>query len=289
MTKLTKVDCKKRIIRTEWKPLKLSGWCKVFLVFEGRVPATSGPHTRSVEAKLLSNSMQRNRKLLTNKNRTDEQRNASEANRKAQFNKEIEVRTPLISIKQGNSWQQPSNSSLISIFCTKTKQYQPPQIQCYKKFQDLGEVVKTKLRLGYKIINDSNRSKNLISSTSGLFIFYRKECPSRLSVETKFHPTQETFKNKLIQTVNESKSNSNHPKDNPVAQTVQNERTASGQDTEKIFRKHLRRSRDVNADKEIRHRIQNRRDQGFGQRRRELEKEIDIERESSKQSINYWK
>ena len=47
-------------------------------------------------------------------------------------------------------------------------------------------------------------------------------------------PEMNAKQSKAIQTVNDSDINNNYPTDNPVAQTVQNEATASGQQTENV-------------------------------------------------------
>ena len=135
--------------------------------------------------------------------------------------------------------------------------------RCDKKFEDLVEEVNTKRRLGYKIIEDSdrpNKQKVLYQQTVHLL---EEKNPSNCSFETSLHPSsfnEEHLKkakrcksnmdyhcfayksngtqpamnaeqSNAAQAVNDSEINKNFPTDNPVAQTVQNGATASGQDT----------------------------------------------------------
>ena len=86
---LHKSQLQKHNIRTDLKPLKRTGRCKVFLDFDRRAAVTFGPPTRTVEGKLLSTLMRRVPKAPHKENQTNQQRNASEAERKvrAQFTK----------------------------------------------------------------------------------------------------------------------------------------------------------------------------------------------------------
>ena len=48
------------------------------------------------------------------------------------------------------------------------------------------------------------------------------------------HATSNEYRAKRHQAVNDSESNNNYPTDNPVAKTVQNWATVSGQETENV-------------------------------------------------------
>ena len=93
-------------------------------------------------------------------NQRNQQQQASEANRRVQFNKETEVRTLLKGNQQSKIEQQfrqqPGNSST-----THREEFQSAAQRYDKKFLDLVEEVNTKRRLGYKIIEDSDRPNQL--------------------------------------------------------------------------------------------------------------------------------
>ena len=90
-------------MRTNLKPLKRTGRCKVFLDIDRRAAVTIGLPTRTVEGKLLSNLLKRVPKAPHKENQMNQQRNASEAERKVrrvQFTKHFEELTSLKSNKQ---------------------------------------------------------------------------------------------------------------------------------------------------------------------------------------------
>ena len=147
----TKFNSKKDNMLTDLKPLKRTGRCKNFLDFYRRAAVTFGPPTRTLEGKLLSSLMKRVPKATPKENPTNQQRNASEAERKVrvQFTKHVEKLTSLKRNKQ--SKKQPSNSST-----TSKEELQSTAQKNDKKFQDLVEEVNTKTGIGYKIIEDSD-------------------------------------------------------------------------------------------------------------------------------------
>ena len=115
------------------KPLKRTGWCKVFLDFDRRAAVTFGPPTRTEEGKLLSNLTKRVPKAPPKENQTNHQRNASEKERKVrvQFTKHVEELTSLKRNK--HSKQQTINSST-----TSREELQSGTAERYdKKLQDL--------------------------------------------------------------------------------------------------------------------------------------------------------
>ena len=126
----------KHNIRTDLKPLKRTGRCKVFLDFNRRAAVTFCPPTRRVEGNLLSNLMRRVPKPSPppKENQTNQQRNASEAERKVrvQFTKHVEELTSLKKNKQ--SKQQLRNS-----ITTSKEELQSTAQRYHKKFQDLVE------------------------------------------------------------------------------------------------------------------------------------------------------
>ena len=245
------------------KPLKRTGRCKVFLDFEWRAAVTFGPPTRTVEGKLLSNLMKRVPKAPPKENQTNQQRNACEAEQKlrVQFTKHVEELTSLKRNKQ--SKRQPGNP------CTTSREeLQSAAQRCDKKFQDLLEEVNTKTAIGYKIIEDSDRPNKLKVLYQQTVHLLEEEIPKQLQRRNKLVPYQANFveehlkearkckasldyhwlayiskgtqpemnaeQNNATQAVNDSESNNNYPTDNPVAQTVQNGATASGQETENV-------------------------------------------------------
>ena len=141
-------------------PLKRTGRCKAFLVISGRAAVTFGPPTRTVEVKLLSNLMKRVSKAPTKENQMKQERNTSEAERRAQFTEAAIVTyewlTLLKSKKQSKSEQHPGNSSTIS-----RKQLQATVQRHDNKLQELVDEVNTKRRLGQRIIADSDRPNKL--------------------------------------------------------------------------------------------------------------------------------
>ena len=119
---------------------------------------TFGPPTRTVKGKLLSNLMKRVPKATPEREQTNKQRNASEAERKVrvQFTKSVEELTSLKIKKQSYRKQQPGNS------ITTSKQELQSNIQrYYKNFQELVEEVNTKTAISYKIIEDSDQPNKL--------------------------------------------------------------------------------------------------------------------------------
>ena len=94
-----------QVLRTGLKPLKRTALCKVFLDFDRKAATTFGPPTRTVEGKLLSKLMKRAPKKHPKDNQTNQQRNASEAERnvRVQFTKNVEELTLLKRNKQSKS------------------------------------------------------------------------------------------------------------------------------------------------------------------------------------------
>ena len=100
--------------------------------------------------------MRRVPKAPAKENQTNQHQQASEANRRVQFNKEIEVRTLLKGNQQSKSEQQPGKLS------TTSKEELHSRAHSYdKKLQELVEENNTKGRLGYKTIEDSDRPNKL--------------------------------------------------------------------------------------------------------------------------------
>ena len=248
-------------IRTDLKPLKRTGRCKVFLDFDRRAAVTFGPPTRTVEGKLLSYLMKRLPKATPKENQTNQQQQASEANRRVQFTKHVEELTSFKRNKQ--SKRQPGNP------CTTSREELQLAAQRYdKKFQDLLEEVNTKTAIGYKIIEDSDRPNKLKALYQQTVHLLEEEIPKQLQRRNKLVPYQANFveehlkearkrkasldyhwlsyiskgtqpemnaeQNNATQAVNDSESHNNYPTDSPVAQTVQNGATASGQETENV-------------------------------------------------------
>ena len=89
--------------------------------------------------------MKRVPKAPTKENQTNQQRNASEAERKVrvQFTKRVEELTSLNRNKQSKSKQTPNNSST-----TYREEFQSTSQRYDKKFQDLVEEVNTKTGIG---------------------------------------------------------------------------------------------------------------------------------------------
>ena len=196
-------------------------------------------------------------------NQTNQQRNASEAERKlgVQFTKHVEELTSFKRNKQSKG--QPGNASTIS-----REELQLKAQRYDKKFQDLLEEVNTKTGIGYKVIEDSDRPNKLKVLYQQTVHLLEEEKSKQLQRRNKLVPCQANFveehlkearkckasldyhwlayiskgtqpaknaeQSNATQAVKDSESNNNYPTNNPVAQTVQNEATASGQETENV-------------------------------------------------------
>ena len=172
------------------KPLKRTGRCKVFLDFDRRAAVTFGPPTRRAEGKLLSNLMRRGWKAPSKENQTNQQRNASEAERKVrvQFTNYVEELTSLKRNKQSKNKEQPSNSST-----TSTQELQSTAQRYDKNFQDLMQEVNTKTGIGYKIIKDSDRPNKLKVLYQQTVHLPEEEIPKQLQRQNKLVPYQAIF------------------------------------------------------------------------------------------------
>ena len=71
--KVHKSELQKQNIRTDLKPLKRTGRCKVFLDFDRRAAVTIGFPTRPVEGKLLNTLMKRVPKASPKENQPNQQ------------------------------------------------------------------------------------------------------------------------------------------------------------------------------------------------------------------------
>ena len=205
--------------------------------------------------------MKRLPKATPKENQTNQQQQASEANRRVQFTKHVEELTSFKRNKQ--SKQQPGNSST-----TSREELQSTAHRYDKRFRDLVEEVNTKRSLGYKIIEDSDRPNKLKVLYQQTVHLLEEEIPKQLQRRNKLVPYQANFVeehlkearkckasldyhwlsyiskgtqpemnaelNNATQTVNDSESHNNYPTDSPVAQIVQNGATASGQETENV-------------------------------------------------------
>ena len=245
------------------KPLKRTGRGKVFFDFDRRAAVIFGPPTQTVEGKLRSNPMKRVPKAPPKANQLNQQQQASEANRRVQFNKEIEVRTLLKGNQQSKSDQHLGNPTT-----TSRKELQSTAHRYDKKLQELLEEVNTKTRIGYKIIEDSDRPNKLKVLYQQTVHLLEEEIPKQLQRRNKLVPYQANFVDEYLKeatnckasldyhwlayiskvtqpamnaeqsnttpAVNDSESNNNYPTDSPVAQTVKNEATACGQETENV-------------------------------------------------------
>ena len=275
-----KSQLQKHNIRTDLRPVKRTGRCKVFLDFDRRAAVTFGPPTWTVEGKLLSNLMKRVPRAPPKKNQTNQHQQASEANRRVQFNKEIEVRTLLKGNQQIKSEQQPGKSST-----TSKEEFQSTAHSYDTKLQELVEEVNTKRSLGYKIIEDSDRPNKLKVLYQQTVHLLEEKIPKLLQRRNKFVPYQANFveehlkearkykasldyhwlsyiskgtqpemnaeQSNATQAVNNNESNNNYPTENPVAQTVQNGAIASGQETENISETSSAKQRREGKDEEI--------------------------------------
>ena len=205
--------------------------------------------------------MKRLPKATPKENQTNQQQQASEANRRVQFTKHVEELTSFKRNRQ--SKRQPGNSST-----TSREELQSTAHRYDKRFRDLVEEVNTKTGIGYKITEDSDRSNKLKVLYQQTVHLLEEEIPKQLQRRNKLVPYQANFveehlkearkckasldyhwlayiskgtqpamnaeQSNATQAVNDSESNNNYPTDNPVAQTVQNEATASGQETENV-------------------------------------------------------
>ena len=171
------------------KPLKRTGRCKVFPDFDRKAAVTFGPPTQTVEGKLLSNLMKRGPKAPPTETQTNQQRNASEAERKlrVQFTEHVEELTSFKHNKQ--SQKQPSNPNTIS-----REELQSAAQRYDKKFQDLLEEVNTKTGIRYKIIEDSDRPNKLKVLYQQTVHLLEEEIPKQLQRRqaTKLVPATST-------------------------------------------------------------------------------------------------
>ena len=170
------------------KPLKRTERCKVFLDFDKRAAVTFGLPTRTVEGQLLSNLMKRVPKAPPKENQTNQQRKASEAERKlrVQFTKHVEELTSFKRNKQ--SKRQPGNPSTIS-----REELQLTAQRYDRKFQDLVEEVNTKEGLATKIIEDSDRPNKLKVLYQQTVHLLEEEIPKQLQRLNKLVPYQANF------------------------------------------------------------------------------------------------
>ena len=216
-----------------------------------------------MEGKLLSNLMKRVPKAPTKENQTNQHQQASEANRRVQFNKDIEVRTLRKGNQQGKSEQQTGKSGT-----TSREELQSTAHRYDKKLQELVEEFNTKRSLGFKIIEDSDRPNKLQVLYQQTVHLLEEKIPKKLQHQNKLVPYQANLieehlkkarkckasldyhwlvyiskgtqpemnaeQGNATQAVNDSESNKDYPTDSPVAQTVQNGATASGQETENV-------------------------------------------------------
>ena len=259
-----------------------------------------------MEGKLLSNLMKRVPKAPPKENLTNQQRNASEAERKlrVQFTKHVEELTSFKRNKQ--SKKQPGNPNTIS-----GEELQSTAQRYDKKFQDLLEEFNTKTGIGYKTIEDSDRPNKLKVLYQQTVHVLEEEIPKQLQRRNKLVPFQANFvdehlkearkrktsldyhwlsyiskgmqpamnaeQSNATQAVNDSESNNNYPTDSPVAQTVQIEATASGQETENASetssakQRREERMKNFNIEFETKMRLEQAR---FERRRLELEMQM---------------
>ena len=121
-------------------------------------------------------------------NQTNQQRNASELERKlrVQFTKHVEEVTSFKRNKQRK--RQPGNPNTIS-----REEFQSTAQRYNKKFQDLLEEVNTKRKLGYKIIEDSDRPNKLKVLYQQTVHLLEEEIPKQLQRRNKLVPCQANF------------------------------------------------------------------------------------------------
>ena len=118
-------------------------------------------------------------------NQTNQQRNASEAERKVrvQFTKNVEELTSFKRKKPSKSKLQPVNSST-----TRRKDLQSTAQSYDKKFQDLVEEVNTKTGIGYKIIEGSDQPNKLKLLYQQTVHILEDEIPKQLQHRKKIVP-----------------------------------------------------------------------------------------------------
>ena len=216
-----------------------------------------------------------------------------------QFTKHFEELTSFKRNKQ--SKKQPVNPNKIS-----REELQSTAQRYDKRFQDLLEEVNTKTGIGYKIIEDSDRPNKLKVLYQQTVHLLEEEKPKQLQRRNKLVPYQANFvkehlkearkrkasldyhwlsyirkgtkpamnaeQSNATQAVNDSESNNNYPTDSPVAQTVQNGATTSGQETEnasetssaKQRREERTKKFDIEFETKIRYRIRNQGSSGGG-------------------------
>ena len=143
-----------------------------------------------MEGKLLSNLIRRVPKASPKENQTNQQRNASEAERnvRVQLTKHVEELTSLKRNKQ--SKQQPSNSRT-----TSREEFQSTAQRYDKKFHDLVEEFNTNTGIGYKIIEDSNRPNKLKVLYQQTIHLLEEEIPKHLQRQSKLVPCQVLSRN----------------------------------------------------------------------------------------------
>ena len=174
------------------------------------------------------------------------------------------MRTLLKENQQSKIEQQPGKSS-----STSREELQSRAHSYDKKLEELVEEVNTKRRLGYKIIEDSDRPNKLKVLYQQTVQLLENEIPKQLQRRNNLVPYQANFveehlkearkwkasldyhwlsyiskgtqpamnaeQSNATQAMSDSESNNNYPTDNPVAHPVQNGATASGQETENVW------------------------------------------------------
>ena len=121
-------------------------------------------------------------------NQTNQHQQASEANRRMQFNKEIEVRTLLKGNQQSKSEKQPGKSST-----TSREVLQSTAHRYDKRLQDLVEEVNSKTGIGYKLIEDSDRPNKMKVLYQQTVHLIEEEVPKQLQRRNKLVPYQADF------------------------------------------------------------------------------------------------
>ena len=121
-------------------------------------------------------------------NQTNQQRNASEAERKVrlQFTKHVEELTSLKSNKQSKTKWQPGNSRT-----SHSEEFQSADQSYDKKLQDSVQKINTKTGVGCKIIEDSDRPNKLKVLYQQDVHLLEEEIPKQLQHQNKLapHPT----------------------------------------------------------------------------------------------------
>ena len=184
------------------------------------------------------------------------------------------------------------------------------------------EEVNTETGIGYKIIEDSDRPNKLKVLYQQTVHLLEEEIPKQLQRRNNIVPYQSNFVEEHLKearkckasldyhwlayiskgtqpemnaeqrnashAVNDNESNKNYPTDNPVAETVQNGATASGQETENVSEtpsaKQRREERIKKFDIEFKTNMQL--EQARFERKR-LELEMQLKELETK--INYWR